>query len=1082
MVTATNADNETAQQSFTASAVTDTNVDPPFLGSVSANQNIAVGQTLNFSIASTDLSGQGVDYEIASMDDSPNASVDVDHATGLVTIIPDAGFAGTLHLIVGVRAASAANTFSNFDVQEFTVTVVAPTLDPVADQTAAVGTPITFTLNSTDPLGNGVVYSVVDANSLGAPDNISVDIDQANGQVTLTPAAGATGTVTLLARVRELDSPDDPANYTSQAFTFSVLAPTLDPVGSQTSAVGVPVNIAMIANDSLGNDLFYAVVDASTLAAPDHVNISVNQNAGEVIITPESGFAGTLNLLAAVRDVTSPDDVANYATQVFAFTVVAPTLDPVDNQTTIVDLPVTFTLHSSDALGNDVTYSVVDANTLIAPAHSTVGIDQVTGQVTITPEAGFSGTLNLLARVIDVTSPDDPANYTTQAFTLTVVTLAPVSDQTTGVGAPTTFTLFASPLGGDVFYTIVDPSTFASPGHVTVTIEQATGQVTLKPDAGFSGTLNLLAGVRGANSDDAEANYTTQAFTLDVIAPSIDTVANQTTAVGVADDFTLTSTDPTGGGVFYAIVDPDTFGAPPYVVVTIDQASGHVTLKPEAGFAGTINLAAAVRELGSDDVPANYVTQSFTLTVLAPSLLTVGNQTTTLGVSDTLSLSGIDFTGGDLIYTVVDPTTFNAPAHVTVTIDQATGQITLQPDAGFAGDINLLAGIRAADSDDVQANYTTQAFTFSVVAPTLNTINNLVTTVDTPASFTLSSTDLGGSGVAYSIVDPTTMLAPAHVTIGIDQAIGLVNVTPDAGFAGTINLLARVRAVDSADVLENYVTQGFTLTVDQVAVNPINDVEVPGGKSVLVPLTGVDAAGNPITYTTSSSDPNVTVSLVSPTSKSLVLNVTGTDKDGNAFSGQLILHLFEDLAPETTARIEQLVTQGYYDGLSIFRVLDGFVTQTGNNGAGDTGQLLTDEFDTSLTFTSPGLLAMANRGRDTADAEFFITATDAAGSTTPISLADMPQFLDFRYTIFGQLVGGFDTFEKIMSTNVTTSSQIPGETSSPTLPITVTSAQIITDTQNAVLKVTAPASFNGSQRHHHSDRHEYRGPNVTANV
>src|SRR5262249_8047525 len=131
------------------------------------------------------------------------------------------------------------------------------------------------------------------------------------------------------------------------------------------------------------------------------------------------------------------------------------------------------------------------------------------------------------------------------------------------------------------------------------------------------------------------------------------------------------------------------------------------------------------------------------------------------------------------------------------------------------------------------------------------------------------------------------------------------------------------------------------------------------------------------------------------------------------------IHLFEDLAPQTTARIEQLVGQGYYNGLDIFRVVDGFIAQSGKtNNGNDTGVQLNDEFNTSLTFNSPGLIAMANAGRDTADSEYFITAIDEAGSTDPISLANDPQFLNFRYTIFGQLVSGFDTFEKVMSTEV----------------------------------------------------------------
>ena len=106
---------------------------------------------------------------------------------------------------------------------------------------------------------------------------------------------------------------------------------------------------------------------------------------------------------------------------------------------------------------------------------------------------------------------------------------------------------------------------------------------------------------------------------------------------------------------------------------------------------------------------------------------------------------------------------------------------------------------------------------------------------------------------------------------------------------------------------------------------------------------------------------------------------------------------------------------------------------------------------------------MASRGGDTADAEFFVTATDAAGSTTPITLAGMPQFLTFKYTIFGQLVSGFDTFEKIMSAHVVSNNNPSNpETSVPSPAITVTSATLINDTQDAVLRVFAPASFDGS--------------------
>jgi cyclophilin family peptidyl-prolyl cis-trans isomerase len=246
-----------------------------------------------------------------------------------------------------------------------------------------------------------------------------------------------------------------------------------------------------------------------------------------------------------------------------------------------------------------------------------------------------------------------------------------------------------------------------------------------------------------------------------------------------------------------------------------------------------------------------------------------------------------------------------------------------------------------------------------------------------------------------------------------------------------------------------------------VNLGALNNIQVPGGKSALVPLTGMDSNNGALTYSFQSSDPNVTVSLVSPGSKSLVLNVSGTDKNNQAFSGTLVLHLFEDLAPIATARIEQLATQGFYNGKNFFRVLDGFVAQ--NNGS--TGQTFDNEIVSSLTFNSPGLLAMANagtqNGHGTNDAQFFITAIDNKGNTDPITLAHTPQFLNGNYTLFGQLVSGFDTFEKIMQAAVQTGPNFGSELSSPVNTITITSAQVIDDTHDAVLRVSAPASFDG---------------------
>jgi cyclophilin family peptidyl-prolyl cis-trans isomerase len=232
---------------------------------------------------------------------------------------------------------------------------------------------------------------------------------------------------------------------------------------------------------------------------------------------------------------------------------------------------------------------------------------------------------------------------------------------------------------------------------------------------------------------------------------------------------------------------------------------------------------------------------------------------------------------------------------------------------------------------------------------------------------------------------------------------------------------------------------------------PLDDFTTPTTKALYVPLTVTGVNGN-VTYTATSTNSLVQVQVVSG-GTTLKLTVSGTDSGGNPFQGDLIFRLFDDLAPVTTARIVSLVQGGFYDGLTFHRILDGFVAQGGDpdgDGTGGSGVTIDDEFNPLLTFNSPGLLAMANSGDDTGDSQFFITDID-------LTLAQQPQHLNFNHTIFGQLVAGFDTFTKLMTTPV--GSPIVGD---PVNPVTIVSATIVPDDPNGVLRVTAPAGFTGT--------------------
>lgn len=121
-----------------------------------------------------------------------------------------------------------------------------------------------------------------------------------------------------------------------------------------------------------------------------------------------------------------------------------------------------------------------------------------------------------------------------------------------------------------------------------------------------------------------------------------------------------------------------------------------------------------------------------------------------------------------------------------------------------------------------------------------------------------------------------------------------------------------------------------------------------------------------------------------------------------AKGGEFTLQLFADKAPITVNSFVFLAREKFYDGVTFHRVLDGFMAQggdpTGTGGSGPGYEFVNEDSD--LTFDKPGVLAMANAGRDTNGSQFFIT------------FEPTPQ-LNGGYTIFGQVVDGMDVVNNI---------------------------------------------------------------------
>ena len=116
-----------------------------------------------------------------------------------------------------------------------------------------------------------------------------------------------------------------------------------------------------------------------------------------------------------------------------------------------------------------------------------------------------------------------------------------------------------------------------------------------------------------------------------------------------------------------------------------------------------------------------------------------------------------------------------------------------------------------------------------------------------------------------------------------------------------------------------------------------------------------------------------------------------------AKGGEFVMQLYPDKAPITVNNFVFLARDGYYDGVTFHRVLPDFMAQGGDptgTGGGNPGYKFVNE-DSDLTFDKAGVVAMANAGRDTNGAQFFITFGPR-------------ESLNGGYTIFGQVIEGMD--------------------------------------------------------------------------
>ena len=119
--------------------------------------------------------------------------------------------------------------------------------------------------------------------------------------------------------------------------------------------------------------------------------------------------------------------------------------------------------------------------------------------------------------------------------------------------------------------------------------------------------------------------------------------------------------------------------------------------------------------------------------------------------------------------------------------------------------------------------------------------------------------------------------------------------------------------------------------------------------------------------------------------------------------GDIVIELFADKAPNTVNNFVFLAREGFHDGTTFHRVIKDFMIQGGDptgSGAGGPGYQFSDEFHPALRHSGPGILSMANAGRNTNGSQFFITHV-----ATP--------WLDGKHAVFGKVIEGMDVVNAI---------------------------------------------------------------------
>jgi len=192
-------------------------------------------------------------------------------------------------------------------------------------------------------------------------------------------------------------------------------------------------------------------------------------------------------------------------------------------------------------------------------------------------------------------------------------------------------------------------------------------------------------------------------------------------------------------------------------------------------------------------------------------------------------------------------------------------------------------------------------------------------------------------------------------------------------------------------------------------------------KKITPLLFAVSLASCQLLPSTKPTTPSPTIIITPTTMSTPSAEITQATAIMKTSKGDITIELFPKSAPKTVANFiglskgtldwtdpksgQKVSGKSLYNGTIFHRVIKDFMIQGGDplgTGTGGPGYKFEDEFDNSLNFSEPYMLAMANSGPTTNGSQFFITVIPTT-------------WLNNKHTIFGKVTKGQEIVDAIIS-------------------------------------------------------------------